>query len=137
MATPPALSYTSVPTIGSSQIGYNISSGIVIGGTLTTTVANLCSITVNQGVYLIIGTLTVNGWLAGTGNGTAMTIFVGSSQHNNAPAVYGVNSSFSYSTTTQQFVATCTSSQNISLRASVNNNSSTIINSTIQAVRIA
>ena len=70
MATPPAPSYTTAPTIGSSQIGYNISSGIVIGGTLTTTVANLCSITVNQGVYLIIGTLTVNGWLAGTGNGT-------------------------------------------------------------------
>jgi hypothetical protein len=137
LGVPPALSYTTVPTLASSQIGYNVSSGIVIGGTLTTTVTNLCSVTVNQGVYLIISSLTTNGWLSGTGNGTAMSIYVGSSQLSSSPTVYGLNSSFSYTTTPLHAVAVCTAGQNISLRAATNNSSSTIINCTIQAVRIS
>lgn len=137
LGIPPALIYASVPSLSSSQIGYNVSSGIITGGTLTTSVANICSITVNAGVYLILATLNVAGWISGTGNGTLLSVYVGSSQPGYSASVYCPNNSIAYSTVQQQLVATCTASQNISLRAAVNNNSSTIANATIQAVRIA
>ena len=134
LASPPALSYTSVPTIGSSQIGY-LSQASGGSASITTTLSSdLCSITLGMGVYIFSYYATI-----GTGSGSSVAV----SQDENGITLsnsgyYISPSSTNSNTGSMTFMRTNTANSTVySLRSLISLGSILISNSFIQAVRIA
>ena len=134
MATPPALSYTTVPTIGSSQIGFvSQQAGGTIGIT-TTLSSNLCSITLAMGVYLFSYYASIG---TSTGGSTAVGLYENGIAVNNA-GFYIAPSSTTQNSGSQTFIKTNTANNTVySIKANIATGSVQMSNSLLQAVRIA
>ena len=134
MATPPALSYTTVPTIGSSQIGFvSQQAGGTIGIT-TTLSSNLCSITLAMGVYLFSYYASIG---TSTGGSTAVGLYENGIAINNA-GFYIAPSSTTQNSGSQTFIKTNTANNTVySIKALIATGSVQMSNSLLQAVRIA
>jgi len=134
LASPPALSYTSVPTIGSSQIGYlsQASGGSV---SITTTLSSdLCSITLGMGVYIFSYYATIG---TGSGSSVAVSLYENGTTLSNS-GYYISPSSTNSNTGSMTFMRTNTANSTVySLRSLISLGSILISNSFLQAVRIA
>jgi len=134
MATPLALSYTSVPTIGSSQIGFVSQQAGGTTGITTTLSSNLCSITLAMGVYLFSYYASIG---TSTGGSTAVGLYENGTAINNA-GFYIAPSSTTQNSGSQTFIKTNTANNTVySIKAMIATGSVQMSNSLLQAVRIA
>ena len=134
MATPLALSYTSVPTIGSSQIGFVSQQAGGTTGITTTLSSNLCSITLAMGVYLFSYYASIG---TSTGGSTAVGLYENGIAINNA-GFYIAPSSTTQNSGSQTFIKTNTANNTVySIKALIATGSVQMSNSLLQAVRIA
>ena len=131
---PSKLAYTAIPTLTSSQIGYNIINTAFSSGNLTTTSTSWMSVTLQLGVYLIFGSIVTNGYSSGTGNGVIIQISTNSSA---IMTNYFPMSSYSYVSCSVQTVANSSAGQVFSLLAWVNNATTPALAGNMQAIRIA
>jgi hypothetical protein len=134
IGVPAALSYTSVPTIGSSQIGYVSTNTGGSGTTATTSLsAALASITLNVGVYIFNCSVNVS---LGTGsNALTASLYAGSTYVFGTYCLGSTTSSNSLSFT--YCYANNTNGTVFSVKALTSTGTMPITASLIQAVRIA
>ena len=134
LASPPALSYTSVPTIGSSQIGY-LSQASGGSASITTTLSSdMCSITLGVGVYIFSYYATIG---TGPGSSVAVSLYENGIALSNS-GYYISPSSTNSNTGSMTFMRTNTANSTVySLRSLISLGSILISNSFLQAVRIA
>jgi hypothetical protein len=134
IGVPPALSYTSVPTIGSSQIGYVSTNAGGSGTTATTSLsAALASITLNVGAYIFNCSVSVS---LGTGsNALTASLYAGSTYVFGTYCLGSTTSSNSLSFTC--CYANNTNGTVFSVKALTSTGTMPITASLIQAVRIA
>jgi hypothetical protein len=134
IAAPPALSYTTVPTINSNQIGYISSNAGGSGTTATTSLsAALASITLNVGVYIFNCSVNVS---LGTGsNALTASLYAGSTYVFGTYCLGSTTSSNSLSFT--YCYANNTNGTVFSVKALTSTGTMPITASLIQAVRIA
>ena len=134
LASPPALSYTSVPTIGSSQIGFVSQQAGGTTGITTTLSSNLCSITLAMGVYLFSYYASIG---TSTGGSTTVGLYENGTAINNA-GFYIAPSSTTQNSGSQTFIKTNTANNTVySIKALIATGSVQMSNSLLQAVRIA
>jgi hypothetical protein len=134
LGVPPALSYSSVPTIGSTQIGFVSTNTGGSGTTATTSLSTaLASITLNVGVYLFHCTVNTS---VGTGsNALTASLYAGSTYIFGAYCLGSTTSSNSVSFS--YCYANTANGTVFSVKALTSTGTMPITGSLIQAVRIA
>ena len=132
---PQVLSYATVPTITSNQVGYTLGGTSNSTADLTSTTSIYQTLTLNAGVYIITATIAVGS--TGSNVGIGLYIYQGTSQLPGGFS-YFINSTIAY--TSNQvicYVSNSTASQSYTLRAGTAAGTASYVNSFFQAVRIA
>ena len=139
LTQPPSLSYTTVPTIGSSQIGFISQTTGGITNATTTTSAVMCSISIpNVGVYLF--TFTANAIRTGS-NALGLNLYSGTSVGTLTTFMTGcyIYGSSAYANTgSMSYIASITTSSSfVGLKCQTTTGTATVQTCGLQAVRIA
>jgi hypothetical protein len=134
LIAPPALGYTSVPTLVASQIGFISQATGGVASITTTLSSNLCSITLAMGVYLFSYMATIG--TASAGN-LALSLYANGITITNS-GFYITPSNTVMNSGSLTFIATNTANSTVySIKAITSTGTISISNSLLQAVRIA
>jgi hypothetical protein len=134
---PQILSYSTVPTIASNQVGYTLTGTSNSTASITSTLTIYQTLTLNSGVYIITAILAVIS--PGTNIGVGFYIYQGSSQLTGGFSYFTSSTSSTANTSNQLtcYVSNSTASQVYTLRANTSGSTAQYVNAFFQAVRIA
>ena len=135
LATPPAMSYTALPTLNSTQNGYNTTAtgGGVTG--ITATATNVLQLTLNSGVYMIFGTVMTAG--PSTTNACLLQLWQFSTALPYSQTYTPTSSSYYQNASMMFIVNNNTFAQTYNLKANSRAGTFNIIQSFLTAVRVA
>jgi hypothetical protein len=131
---PSKLTYTTLPTFTTTQVGYTLVGTSNSTANLTATMVTYATLTLNAGVYIITGILATG--YSGSLSGVGVYVYQATTQLPGGFS-YGITSSVAYAS--QQLtciVSNSTASQSYTLKANCTS-AATYVNCFFQAVRIA